>query len=74
MEEGGELSKRVEFDEFVDNSFAEKAVSEVGDQNNKNSDEFYFHHCFFISLKADSISFIIHGGSFISSASLRVSQ
>lgn len=27
MEEGGELSKRVEFDEFVDNSFAEKAVS-----------------------------------------------
>ena len=29
MEEGGELSKRVEFDEFVDNSFAEKAVSEV---------------------------------------------
>ena len=26
MEEGGELSKRVE---FVDNSFAEKAVSEV---------------------------------------------
>ena len=29
MEEGGELSKRVDFDTFIDNSFAQNAVAEV---------------------------------------------
>ena len=33
MEEGGELSKRVDFDTFIDNSFAEKAVAEVNLEN-----------------------------------------